>query len=217
MFFNGQTSRILIQGDFLASDAMAINNNNFVAGTFVDVADTGAVTKMFVTNIESSEVDEPVGFFATSTTIPRDMNNENIVVGQGVVDAGSSDVSETEAFIYDISTEVFTNLNDLIECDSPYTLINASGINDNGEIAVTARASLPFRDELGQTTLDETGAEVLVDASVALKLTPIPNGQPQNCDEQEDDFERQGASITPSLLLSFIGLLGFRRVRRKWN
>lgn len=214
-FSNSQTDLILPSDEFPVSQAFAINNNNNVTGTIVEVIENRAINRMFVTNLETQEVFLPTGFFSSSTTLPRDMNNQDLIVGQGEVVSSVSNSNDRQAFIYDINSQEFTNLNALIECESPYTLINAVGINDNGDIAVTARASVPVRNARGEDVLDQTGARTFRDGVVALKLRPIPNGQPANCNDDNSNFERQGASIPLSILLGLLSLMGMRRLERK--
>ncbi len=216
-FSNAQTELILPSDEFPVSQAFAINNNNNVTGTIVEVIENRAINRMFVTNLETQEVVLPSGFFSTSTTLPRDMNNQDLVVGQGEVVSSVSNGNDRQAFIYDINSQEFTNLNTLIECDSPFTLVNAVAINDNGEIAVTARASVPVRNARGEDILDQTGARTFRDGVVALKLRPIPNGQPANCREDNSNFERQGASVPLSSLIALFLLFGIKRLKRKWN
>ncbi len=103
---------------------------------------------------------------------PSDINNNNIVVGRSEFEATTDGVRETRAFMYDIETDTLTNLNTLIGCDSPYTLVDAVAINDDNEIVVNARVSQNATYITGNEILNSDGETVEVDNIVALRMSP---------------------------------------------
>ena len=214
VFSNGETTAILDADEFEITQAIAINNNNWVAGQVSQLFSGIRRSKMFVTNLDASDVVIQEGFFPSSAVTVRDINNNNIVVGEAEFEALANGIRDKHAFMYEIDTDTFTDLNTLIACDAPYLLVDATGINDNNEIVVTARASVNSRNPLGQDVLNDAGEPITVDGAISLKLTPVPNGQPETCEDEESDIpDRQGASS--GIMWSLILLLGvaIRRLR----
>ena len=70
-----------------------------------------------------------LGTLGGRTSFAYDINNHDQVVGN------SQDASDFEHFAYLYSAGVMTNLNALIDPASGWTLYNATGINDSGQIA----------------------------------------------------------------------------------
>ena len=135
-------------------------------------------------------------FFESSSTIPREFNNNNLVVGSADVEATASSGTsrKTAAFLYDIEADSFLDLNTLIACNSPFNLIEATDINDNNEIVVSAITKKPTRNARGEVIIDESGEEVLVDTVVTLKLNPTGQEASVCSDEDLGVLERKGAS-----------------------
>ncbi|MFC3095760.1 DUF3466 family protein [Alteromonas sediminis] len=213
-FHNGEMTELLDRSTFSQSRALVINNNNWVAGISAQVASTTARDKLFVKNLDSGEERIVNGFFTSSQTTPRDINDNNIIVGEAEVEVSNEARREKNAFMYNIETDEFVNLNTLIPCDAPYTLVDAVGINNNDEILVTARASSPIRDARGQDVLDDDGNQQLIDKAIVLKLSPNANGQVEECGGSTDTDtipERQGASLPLSVLGFLAGALVFFR------
>ena len=215
--FDNNTTTLIIQEDAnLNSSAIAINDNNWVTGFVTRAPNEIARNRFFVHNLDTGETRYPEGFFASSSVTARNINNNNIVVGEADIEATNEAVRQRHAFMYNIDTEEFINLNTLIECESSYTLIDAVDINDNNEIIVNARVQNTFRNMLGEEQLDSEGAAVEVDKVVAVKLTPIANGQVEECgtDVIDPPPERQGASLH-WLSLGLLSLFGMVRRRKK--
>lgn len=87
-----------------------------------------------------------------------DINNLGQVVGN------SNDVTDFDAFAYLYSGGVMTNLNTLIDPTSGWTLYNATGINDAGQVAAYGCRG----DECGGVLLNLTPLPVPEPASIAL-------------------------------------------------
>ncbi|WP_088328494.1 DUF3466 family protein [Lacimicrobium sp. SS2-24] len=192
------------------SAATAINNNNVAVGYAVKTINGFDRTKFFTYDIDSEELVFPDDFFPGSASIARDINDQGMVVGEGEVDTviGGS-TRRRHAFLYDLNDQSFTDLNDVVACDSPYTLVQAHSINERGEIVAVATVSGVRKDITGEPVLDDAGNQIAEETVVTVKLAPIPGGSVEECDNAEDKQERQGAGI--SWLLLPLMLLGFRR------
>jgi hypothetical protein len=196
------------------SEATDINNANLVVGQENKSVNGSTRSKFFVHDINTNETVYPEDFFLGSSSIARSINNNNMVVGFGHVDANVV-VSQrrNEAFLYDHNNQVFHNINNLVECASPYTVVQANGINDANEIAATATINKAFRNIRGEVVLNDDGTEVMENRIVAVKLVPIPGGEIESCDTSgSEPAERQGASIT---YISFMTILLLAIRRRK--
>ncbi|WP_158770502.1 DUF3466 family protein [Paraglaciecola sp. L1A13] len=194
--------------DVFASYATDINNNDLVVGYATKSVLGSSASKFFVYDYDTGLIDYPDDFFDSASTIPTAINDDNMVVGYTEYEETSSGVRRVEGFLYDYRNDIFSGLNDLIECNSPYTIAQANGINENNEIIATATISTVDRDITGEIALDEYDAESYSTHVVAVKLVPIAGGSIDNCDVYEEEYERQGSSV---YWLLFIGLLGFGR------
>lgn len=213
-FFDGETTEFLPREENLKSNAVAINDNNWVTGSVLRAVSTVARDRLFVYNLDTEEARYPQGFFNNAAVFPSDINNNNIVVGRSEFEATTDGVRETRAFMYDLETDTLTNLNTLIGCDSPYTLVDAVAINDDNEIVVNARVSQNATYITGNEIVNDEGEASEVDNIVALRMTPIANGEIEDCaveSQEEEKYERKGAAINV-LWLGLLGLaIGFRR------
>ncbi|GGW88549.1 DUF3466 family protein [Alteromonas halophila] len=218
VYRDGQTIELLPREENLQSAAFGINDNNWVTGYVLRAISSTARQQLFVYNLDTNEARYPEGFFAGSGVDANAINNNNIVVGKADVESSNEAVREAHAFMYNIDNETFTDLNDLIACDSPYSLVEAVDINDSNEIIANARFEGVSRYITGNPILDSDGTEITEDIIIAVKLTPEPNGEIEQCDadgdgdvdEDDPNYERQGAAISAWWLL-LLGLVGFRR------
>ena len=135
--------------DNRASDsrATAINDAGIAIG-YLNVFVNGSERKKFYyvdTNSESLEMIFPEDFFNGSSSEPAAINENGLIVGKGEVETHSSSrkARRTHGFLYDMNTDVFTDLNDFLPCDSAYTIIQANSINENNEISATAVVKSP--------------------------------------------------------------------------
>lgn len=214
VFRNGETTELLPRDENLNSQASAINNNNWVTGTVLRATNDIARPRMFAYNIDTAEAVYPDGFFASSGVHANAINNNNIVVGRAENEATSDAVRETSAFMYNIDSQEFLDLNDLTQCESPYTLLEAVDINDDNEIIANARIKSTNRYVTGEEVLNDAGETIPVDSIIAVKLSPITNGSVDDCsgtDDDEQPYERQGASTSIAALLMGFALVLFRR------
>ena len=193
------------------SSAADINNNNLVVGYQVKSVNGSNRTKFFVYDMNLDEITFPDDFFLGSSSVALDINNNGLVVGYGDVDASLTG-RRTEGFLYKHEAKQFYSVQDLISCDSPFTIVQANSINDKNEIVATALYKGPARDSSGNVIIDSSGSETIVDLVVAVKLEPIIDGLVEECDIPSNQInrERQGASLFWILGLGF-ALLSWRR------
>ena len=201
----------VISNGFTGSSAVDINDSNIIVGYANKIINSGARSKMFIHDYDAGQSRFPTGFFSSSSTIPNAINNLNQVVGNAEVIIGGTTTRRKHGFIYDIGADSFTDLNTLISCNSPYTIVDAVDINDNGVITATALLKRESRDVLGEPVLDAAGNPVLEDVSTVIELQPLANGEVENCNEADKVYERQSGSFSFSWLLLAAGLLWRRR------
>lgn len=208
-----EVDRNVARSSTTISTAIDINNTNLVTGYQVKSVNGKNRTKFFVYDMNTQEMTFPNDFFLGSSSLPTDINNNGLVVGFGEVDASLTG-RRKEGFLYNHNTNEFTPLRDLVSCDSPYTIVQANGINDQGQIAATALYQDVLRDSRGEIFVDTDGNQVMQDVVVAVMLEPIAGGQVEDCAAPSDEInrKRQGASIF--WLLSFgMLMLTWRRFR----
>ena len=208
----GEVIQIIEDEDLLPNSAIAINDLGYIIGLRSQSINRIARNKMFIYNMNDGNVSFPTDFFDSSGTIPRAVNNNNLVVGSADVEATNAVSRKTAAFIYDIEADTFTNLNTLISCDSPFDLIEGKSINDNNEIIVSALTKKPARDKRGGTIKDDNGDDVMIDAVVTLKLNPTGQAAAVCSDEELGIEERQAAS-TGMVLFTILAFATFLRRR----
>jgi len=212
VFENGETIRLLEDDNLLPNIANGINNNGYIVG-YQAVRTTRTANRMFIYNRNTDDFVFSDGFFINSSTTPRAINNNNIVVGDAESEAGQG-VRQRSGFVYDIDTDTFSNINELVTCDSGYNIFALNDINDSGEIIGDALVKRPARNFKGEVFLDSDGNEVLVDAFVAVKLMPTGEAA-SDCGLTDDEaalLERQGASVG---ILTTLGLLMISLFRRR--
>jgi len=213
VFNNGEVQRLIADDDLLPNIATNINDNNIVVGYRVVRINGVNRNKMFVVDRNSGNVDLIDGFFVSSATQPRAINNNNIIVGDAESEADNT-TRRRSGFMYNIETQEFTDLNTLLACDSPYTIIAGNDINDNNEIVADALVQREAKDVKGESVRDSDGNTILVDTVVSVKLEPTGLA-PQDCSAGEggpQNPERQGATWG---IFASLGLLLVALTRRK--
>jgi hypothetical protein len=209
---SGEVVRILEDDDLLPNSAISINDSGYVVGLRSQSINRVSRNKMFIYNMNDDTVNFPDDFFTSSSTIPRALNNNNLVVGSADIEATNTSIRKTAAFLYDIEADTFTDLNTLISCSSPFDLIEATDINDNNEIVVSALTKRPSKNARGELLLDDSGESILVDTVVTLKLNPTGQAPAVCTDEELGVIERQGGS-TGVILFT---VLAFTTYFRRW-
>ncbi|MDM7860869.1 DUF3466 family protein [Alteromonas sp. ASW11-36] len=210
MYSNGVTTELLPREENQLSNALLINDD-YIVGTVTRESNGVSRETLFVYDLATETVEYPSGFFSTAGTTPRAINDNNIIVGESEVEASVETVREKNAFMFNIDTQEFINLNTLIECDSEYTLVDAVDINNNNEIVVNARLRAPSKEVNGEPVLNDAGETTLVDTVYAVKLIPIPNGEIDDCQFEVEVIERQGASWNFGLVALLLAMIVRRR------
>lgn len=210
IFQNGQALPVTTSDIYYWGAATDINDNNRSVGYLVESRAGKLRNTAFYYDLESAEQVNLPGFFSGSSTVPNAINDNGIIVGTGEIEATLSSVRRRVGFWYDSQAEQpeFIDLNETTSCDSPYFIVEANDVTDSGEVLATALKTEEYVDSNG----DEQTREV----SVAVKLNPIA-GELNNCRQQENQIERNGASFgqLPLLVLGLLGALitGGRRKR----
>ncbi|GAC32776.1 DUF3466 family protein [Paraglaciecola polaris] len=218
--FDGDTvTGITDDQTFTSSTATDINNNGLVVGSGVKQVNGISRSKFFVYDINTNETTFPEDFFLGSSSVAKAINNSGLVVGKGEVETGVS-ARRSQAFLYDTNTSEFTNLNDLIQCNAPYTLVDAGSINDDGVIAASALVRVAAQNISGENVIDSNGDEVIIDKIISVRLQPIPGGTIDDCgDTTPDDVEvvntdRKGAGFGILSLVVLMMVAIRRRVHK---
>lgn len=219
IFNDGEVTGFTDHDEFFNSIATDINNNNLAVGQSSKNINGTTRTKFFVYDVDSATVTYPTDFFEGSASVARAINDNNLVVGEGEVDASFNLARRKHAFLYDIEEDNFQDLNDLIACDSPYTIVQANSINNSNQIAATAVVNRQTFNIKGEPRVDDNGDPVTDDLIVSLLLNPIPNGEIEDCStggdtppDEAPNEERSSGSFGIFASLG-LGLLAFLRRR----
>ena len=194
----------------LGSSAVDINDQGIVVGYANKLINGGLRSRMFVYDYNTAQLTFPAGFFTSSTTLPQAINNNGLVVGSAEVIISGTTTRRKHGYVYDVTNNSMTDLNTLIGCNSPYTIVNGADINDNGVITATAVTQREAKDLLGAAVLDTQGNPVMEDVTTVVLLQPVANGEVENCNTDETQYARQGGSLSFIWLL-FGGALLWRR------
>lgn len=193
--------------NYITSTASDINNDNIVVGSMNTFINGNERSKFYYYDVDAEVLTFPDDFFESSSSSARAINNNGLIVGEGQVDSDLIGQRRSEAFLYDIDEDNFQNVNDLLTCDTPYTVVQANDINDNNEISATAVIFRERRNIIGDIDLDAQGNVIREGMSVAVKLIPIIGGEVDDCQLVPETLERQSGStswLTIGLLLPFL-------------
>ncbi|WP_224797448.1 DUF3466 family protein [Idiomarina abyssalis] len=209
IFVDGEAVPVTEDEKYFWGSAKDINDNNQAAGYLVENLSGTLRNTAFIYDVDLDELTMVPGFFTGSSTIIHSINNNGMAVGTGEIEATLSNVRQRVGFAYDSTDEAaeFINLNDAISCDSPYDIVEANSINDNGVILATALKQEEYQDDSGETQTREV--------AVTIKLDPV-DGELNNCRQEENQIEREGAStgLFSLLTLGSLGLL-ITAIRRR--
>ncbi|CAM2772549.1 DUF3466 family protein [Pseudoalteromonas distincta] len=208
------------EDDWQAGKSVAINDNEVITGYATKPIEGTLRNKFFYHDIATGSTVFPNDYFSSSSSYGNDINNQGYIVGEGEVGV-SDNTRRKEAFIYKIGEDKITNLNDLLPCfdtdgetNYAYTMAEATSINENNEIFGTATKTVEKLDSLGGVVTDVNGEIEYESIAIAVKLTPIANGEVEDCAPPEAEvYERNSASF-PWYTLLLLPLVGLRRVFR---
>ncbi|WP_404398966.1 DUF3466 family protein [Idiomarina loihiensis] len=209
IFQNNEAQPVTEDPIYLWGAATDINDSNVAVGHLTKRPAGELRSYGFYYDVDEGELTILDSFFNGASTIVRSINDNGEMVGTAEVDPTLSQVRARAGFYYDMSDEApqIINLNNTISCDSEYNIVDANDITENGEIIATALKTEPYTDEDGE----EQTREILVN----VKLDPI-EGELNNCTDNEEPVERQGAAVGLGSLLGFgaLGLL-ITTIRRR--
>ena len=166
------------EDDWINSSANAINDNNLAVGFMEKIINGFLRAKFFVYDVNSDEpaLEFPNDFASSESdfaSIPNDINNLNQVVGSIEIDNDRIQIGRrTHAFLYDHDDQSFSDINDLLTCESQgyvkvgdnyekfqieatggdetkvtyeadISVVNARAISDDGTIMATALVRVP--------------------------------------------------------------------------
>ena len=200
---------------YFNSRATDINNNGIATGytqTLINGISRNVFFHVDTTSIDNLNMVIPDGFFIGSSSEASSINNKGYIVGKAEFENNVGNSQRREhGFIYNITTEIFTDLNTLIPCNSEYTILEANNINDNNDISASALIRVQQKDAFGDDVIDSNGDPVFEEVIRAVKMEQI-EGEVETCTDDSDNetIERQGASISFGLLF-ILSILGFRR------
>ncbi|MBH0037294.1 DUF3466 family protein [Pseudoalteromonas sp. SWN166] len=208
------------EDDWQAGKSIAINDNDVITGYATKRIEGTLRNKFFYHDIATGNTVFPTDYFSSSSSYSNDINNQGYIVGEGEVGV-SDNTRRKEAFIYKIGEDKITNLNDLLPCfdtdgetNYAYTMAEATSINENNEIFGTATKTVEKLDSLGGVVTDVNGEIEYESIAVAVKLTPIANGEVDDCAPPDAEvYERNSASF-PWYTLLLLPLVGLRRIFR---
>lgn len=211
VFADGQTTPFLNEIGQTPSSAYDVNDSNMVTGFYSREVNGTVRTKFYLYDLDAQQATFPDDFFPGSASLGRDINNNNIIVGEGEVESANVQNRRRHGFIYYADTNEFIDLNDAIGCEAPYTIVSAQAINDDNVILANALVNRQARNVRGELVTDDDGQAVMVDKIIPVLLEPLADGELTDCDAQDNVIpERKGASSSLWALLT-LGLLAFRR------
>lgn len=201
------------------SRTIAVNDNNIAVGYVEEFRNFDFIQRMFVYKANDNAVSYPNGFFSSSETHVKAINNHDMAVGAAEVENTVGSTRRKRGFIYNVQTDEITNINKLTACNSPYTIVEANDINDEGVIVGTALKNVQQLDSMGQPMVDDNGEAIMEEVTVAVKLTPIANGAVEDCSvtddgEQTPTYERKGAGFGWLSVICLLSLMSVRRLVR---
>lgn len=211
LFKDGETIQILEDNsEYDGGYATDINNNGLVVGYLQTYVDRQFNDEFFVYDVNTGEVKTPTTFYKSAQSQAAAINDNGFVVGVAEYELTTSQVRRKHGFLYDLNTDEVLDLNDLVECQSDYEIVEVSDINNNNQISATAIKTVNVVDALGEPVLDDNGNNVTTTQPVAILLDPISGGQIDDCGEiEEPSYERQGMGTSMWLLatLSFFAVI----------
>jgi uncharacterized membrane protein len=215
-YYDGDTlTRITDPDEHFRGRALDINDNDIVVGYGTKLVSGLNTDLFFYYDATTGVATYPEGFFTSSASQAHAINNNGQIVGSAQIDSSFGTQRREQGFIYEIATSTLTNLNDLVTCDSLYTIVEAKDINDNGVIVGTALLTVDKKDAKGAAITDADGTVQREDVARAVKLVPVVDGVIDNCEVVAPPAaERKGATLGFYSLLMLLGVFSRRRLVR---
>jgi hypothetical protein len=198
--------------EWTSSFATGVNNKNIITGYAVKNINSVDRNRFFIYDYNTQKLTFPADLFASASTAPEAINDNNLVVGTTEAATTGSSTRRNVGFLYDLSANTFRDINTLLSCNSPYTIVTATDINEKNVIVATAIKEVDRRDSKGELVKDSAGNVLKEEVAVAVQLNPIANGTIDNCDNTaEQTYERQGAGFGWFGLIALLPLALRRR------
>ncbi len=195
-----------------SSFATGVNNKNIITGYAVKTITSVDRNRFFIYDYNTQKLTFPADLFGSASTAPEAINDNNIVVGTTETSTAGTSTRRNVGFVYDIAANSFKDINTLLSCNSAYTIVTATDINEKNVIVATAVKEVERRDSKGELVKDSAGNVLKEEIAVAVQLNPIANGTIDNCSTTEEQtYERQGASFGLFGLLALLPLALRRR------
>ncbi|WP_068546412.1 DUF3466 family protein [Thalassotalea crassostreae] len=214
IFADGKVYDFTDRDDWSQSRAVKISDQGIMIGLAYSRTIYPYPSKFYYVDVNKTPFEPiyPDDFFNSSNSEPFDINNNGKIVGRGEHNTDSNP-RRHHGFVYDIETDVFADVNDLLSCEDQlaYTIIEARSINDSDQILGTAWYTETRRDSKGELIYDENGEPVIENVLRAVYLDPIAEGEIEDCGEElEENVERKGASFGLLGIFAFM-VAGWRR------
>ncbi|TAA48146.1 DUF3466 family protein [Corallincola spongiicola] len=229
IYQNDQVIDITDPDEYRASIAYDISDENaqgvsYVVGDVTRLINGYWRSKFFYYELgkEGAELTSAYGdgspvtdFYNGSSSTARSVNSSGYVVGFGEYERVNPQIPRRKhAFVYDINTNTFSDLNALLPCDSEYEIVEANHIDEENNIMAVALISVPAVDDDGEPVIGDDGEQETEEVARAVRLNIDLNGIPEVCpEEEEESFSRSGAANS---FISFFGLLSAAILRRRW-
>jgi len=213
LLFGNDGTQSLIDNDLYdAGYATDINSTNVVVGKVQTYYDSVLNDQFFVYDTVNDEFQTPSTFYLTAESTANAINDLGKVVGEAEYEITTDTTRRKHGFIYDITTKEFSDINDLISCNSEFEIVEMKDINNNNQIAATALKLVEYRDAAGDVVYNTIGEAYTEEIAVSVLLTPIVGGEVEDCSAvDQDNYERKGLSTAPLLLIFLSSLLYIRR------
>lgn len=210
IFVGDEVKPVTDSNEYYWGSARDINDENIAIGFVMKVVQGYLRYVGFTYDVDSETFAEIPGFFNGSSTIPHAINNNGLMVGSAEIDSSLQTTRRRVGFVYDLNnpTAGLLNLNDAIGCSSDFLIVSADAINNQGEILATALEQVEVVQDDGQAS-----QQIL---TRTLKLSPISGGEINNCNDDGQTIERQGASTGLFGALAMLLIGGLITIRRRW-
>lgn len=208
---NNETKSFVDVNEYNQGFSLDVNDSGLIVGVVQFFRDGTNNNQFFTYDINSGEFATPSTFYEQAESVANGVNNKGKVVGEGEYEITTSNQRRRHGFLYDTVSKEFFDLNDLIECNSKYEIVQTRAINNKDQIVATALKKVDRRDALGEVVKDSNGTVLKEDIAVTVILDPIA-GEIDDCSQVEQPpLERKGASTGLFASLGLLLLACFRR------
>ncbi len=215
IFFEDNVYPLTNPQEYVSSRSIAINNNGIVIGILADRAGLTGVTKSFYYDIDSSGVNVELidDFFSSANTKAKAINEQNLIVGETEASELASGSKPKHGFIFDLDAEQMYDLNNLLSCETDFTITDAVDINDDGTILARASYTQSRRNLMGEVVTNSTsGGDAIEQVEYTVRLIPDSTlGDSCDAPDNEVKIKRKGASFSYAWLCLFFITFLFKK------